>query len=65
VVRYLPFVLWIAITVVLLVTITSDFIFGRRDPRLWLMRMGLALIWPLAALSRAGRDILFRNGRDL
>jgi hypothetical protein len=63
--RYLPFILWFAITAMLLVAITSDFLFGRRDPRLWLMRMGLALVWPLAALSRAGREILFRNGREI
>jgi hypothetical protein len=63
--RYFPFILWVAITVVLIVSVTSDFAFGKSDVRRWLIRMGLALIWPFAALSRAGREVLFKNGRSI
>jgi hypothetical protein len=64
--RYLPFALWAAITIVLVLIALSDFFFGKSGARLFAVRIGLALIWPLALLSSAGRSILFRAvGREL
>lgn len=63
--RWLPFTLWAAITVVLVVIVISDFAFGKGDVKLLGKRMGLAFIWPLAALSRPGRDLLFNVGKEL
>jgi len=64
--RYLPFALWGAITIVLLLIAVSDLLFGKSGAKLFGMRVALALIWPLAVLSSAGRSILFRAvGREL
>jgi hypothetical protein len=64
--RYLPFALWSAITIVLVLIALSDFLFGKSGVKLLGIRIGLALIWPLAILSAAGRSILFRAvGREL
>jgi hypothetical protein len=64
--RYLPFALWAAITVVLVLVALSDFLFGKSGAKLLGMRVLLSLIWPLAILSAAGRSILFRAvGREL
>ncbi len=61
--RYIPFFLWIGGTVTLLLLILSDFVFGRGQPATLLKRAALALVWPLAALSRPGRELLFRENR--
>lgn len=64
--RYLPFALWGAITLALLLIALSDFLFGKSGAKLLGMRVGLAIIWPLAILSSAGRSILFRAvGKEL
>jgi hypothetical protein len=64
--RYLPFALWGAITIVLVLIALSDFLFGKSGVKLFGLRIALALIWPLALLSSAGRSILFRAvGREL
>jgi hypothetical protein len=64
--RYLPFALWGAITVVLILVALSDLVFGKSGIRLFGIRIALALIWPLAILSAAGRSILFRAvGKEL
>jgi hypothetical protein len=64
--RYLPFALWGAITVVLILVALSDLVFGTSGIRLFGIRIALALIWPLAILSAAGRSILFRAvGKEL
>jgi hypothetical protein len=64
--RYLPFALWGAITIVLILIGLSDLIFGKSGLRLFGIRLLLAVIWPLAILSAAGRNILFRAvGKEL
>jgi hypothetical protein len=64
--RYLPFALWGAITIVLILIALSDLIFGKSGLRLFGIRLALAVIWPLAILSAAGRNILFRAvGKEL
>lgn len=63
--RYIPFFLWIGGTVTLLLLILSDFIFGRGRPATLLKRAALALVWPVAALSRPGRELLFKTGKEL
>ena len=64
--RYLPFALWGAITIVLILIAVSDLLFGKSGLKLFGMRVGLALIWPIAILSAAGRSILFRAvGKEL
>ena len=57
--RYLLFTLWFAITVVLLVAVLSSGLFGRAPWKRTLYRACLALFWPLALLSQAGRNLLF------
>lgn len=61
--RYLPFIVYSAVTIVMLVFVLSDLVFRRDTFRRVLLRAALVLIWPLAALNRAGREILFRSGR--
>lgn len=63
--RYLPFAIYAAVTVVILGIVLSDFFFGRADVKRLAIRVALAFIWPLAALSRPGRDLLFNTGREL
>jgi hypothetical protein len=63
-VRYLPFILYSAVTIVMLAFVVSDLLFRRDSFRRVLLRILLVLIWPLAALNRAGREILFRSGRN-
>lgn len=63
--RYLPVALWAAITFVLLLIITSDFAFGKGDAKTFFKRLALSFVWPLAALSRPGRDLLFKYGSEL
>jgi hypothetical protein len=64
--RYLPFALWGAITIVLILIALSDLLFGKSGVKLFGLRVALALVWPLALLSAAGRSILFRAvGKEL
>ena len=63
--RYLPLVVWLSITVVFVFMSLSQFLFGARDFGKLLRRLGLALVWPLAMLSSAGRRILMDEGRNL
>jgi hypothetical protein len=64
--RYLPFALWGAITIVLILVALSDLVFGKSGIRLFGLRIALSVIWPLAILSAAGRSILFRAvGKEL
>lgn len=63
--RYAPIALWAAATFVLLLIVTSDFAFGKGDTKIYLQRIALAFVWPLAALSRPGRDLLFNYGSKL
>jgi len=60
--RYVLFLLWASITLFLIVTAISDFIFGRHDAGRLLTRIVISLVWPLAILSAAGRDFLFNRG---
>jgi hypothetical protein len=59
------FALWVGVTVVILAMCLSDFFFGKGDAKRLGKRAALAFIWPLAALSSAGRDFLFNAGKDL
>jgi hypothetical protein len=55
---------WVAVTVVLILMAVSDQLFGKSDLRRLGERILLALVWPLAILSPAGRSRLFRMGRN-
>ncbi len=59
--RYMLFTLWFAITVVLLVGVLSSGLFGRAPWKRTLYRALLALFWPLAVLSQAGRSPPFQR----
>jgi hypothetical protein len=63
--RYVPLFLWGGVTLVLVAIVVSEFAFGKGDAKLLGKRLGLALVWPVAALSRSGRNILFSAGRKL
>ena len=63
--RYWPFTLWVAITVVFIVYAVSDVIFGKSTARQLLTRVALSLVWPIALLSSSGRALLLNAGRGL
>ena len=63
--RWRLFYLWVAVTFVLIAISFSDFFFGRGNAKRLGLRVLLSFVWPLAALSSAGREILFRAGRKL
>lgn len=63
--RWIPFFLWVSGTIVLVLAIVSDFAFGDGNAKLLAKRLGLAIVWPLAALSKPGREILFNYGSKL
>jgi hypothetical protein len=63
--RYLPFTLWAAVTVVFFVFALSDAFFGKANAKQTVVRMALAVFWPVALLSRSGRQLLLAAGRGL
>lgn len=63
--RWRIFSIWVAITVVIMAFAVSDFLFNKTDARRLGLRLALACVWPLALLSSAGRELLFRSGRGL
>lgn len=60
--RWLPFFMYVSGTAMLTLFVLSDYAFGGADGKTTLKRFGLVFVWPLAALSRAGRDLLFKYG---
>lgn len=58
-------VLWIFGFLMLAAIATSSYLFSTEEPAArgarWTMRLKMALVWPIALLSRAGRARL-RNG---
>lgn len=63
--RWMLLPIWIAITAVLVIIVASDSLFAKkRDPRLG-MRFLLCLVWPIALLTKAGREVLFKNSEGL
>jgi len=62
--RWRLFAAWVAVTVVLVLMAVSDCLFGKGDLKQLGERVLLALVWPLALLSAAGRARLFRTGRE-
>ena len=63
--RYAIFGVWFALSAAFIVMSLSAFFFGRRDVRRLAKRVALAVIWPLALLSTAGRSVLLDEGKDL
>jgi hypothetical protein len=63
--RYTLFAFWCAITFVWMCIVLSDFVFNRISVGLFAARLALVLIWPLAILSSAGRNVLFKEGMHL
>lgn len=63
--RYLLFALYVSSLITMILMVLSDFFFGHSSGRDLGRRLLLVLVWPIAILSRAGRVILFNNGRDL
>jgi hypothetical protein len=63
--RYLPFALWAAITVVLIAMSLSSFLFGSLQARQLAINVVLALVWPIALLSGAGRQALLQMGKSV
>ena len=63
--RYAIFGVWFALSVAFIVMSLSAFFFGRRDVHRLAKRVALAVIWPLALLSTAGRSVLLDEGKDL
>lgn len=63
--RYVPLVFYVAITIWFLFFVASDYMFGRGDPKVLAKRVGIALVWPIALFSSAGRKILLQTGSEL
>lgn len=63
--RWRVFAVWAAITVVFMAIAVSDLLFGKSDAKKFGLRLALSVVWPLALLSSAGRELLFKSGRDL
>jgi hypothetical protein len=63
--RYIPFAIWVGITLWFLVMSVSSYYFGDGGVRLLAKRIGLSFVWPLAMLSREGRNIILSYGRKL
>ena len=55
---------WAAVTFYVLWSATSALLFSNppRNFALYFKRLGLALVWPLALGSKAGRDLIFNIG---
>jgi len=64
-IRILPLVVWLAGTFSAIVFVSSDYFFGQRPARQFLRSLLLALVWPLALLSAAGRQLLLTAWRKL
>jgi hypothetical protein len=62
--RYLAFTLWAAITLVLIGISFSSFVFGSLKAREFGIHVALAIVWPIALLSRDGRRMLKQIGRS-
>lgn len=63
--RWLPFLLYVSGTILLALVVFSDYAFGSADGQTTLKRFALVAVWPVAALSRKGRDLLFKYGSDV
>lgn len=62
-IRYLAFYLWVGVTAWMALTVAADHFFGTETTRKrTAVRFLLVVLWPLAILSRRGRDILFKEG---
>jgi hypothetical protein len=63
----LVYLVWLAGLVVLALIATSQLLFastGENRVSRWISQLSLAVLWPIAALTRAGRETLrarFRN----
>ena len=61
--EYLGFYLWVGITAWFVIMVFADHFFGNRATRKrTALRFFLVMLWPLAILSRRGRDIVFKEG---
>ena len=62
-IEYFGFYIWVGITAWLLFTVLADHFFGTAPTRKrTAVRFLLVVLWPLAMLSRRGRDIVFKEG---
>ena len=57
--RWKLFPFYIAGTLVLLLMSLSAWLFGDSGFKLFAKRVGFCFIWPLAMLSKSGRNVLF------
>jgi hypothetical protein len=62
--RYWLFIAYVAISGVLMLWALSDCVYGSSSFKKLAVRMVLALIWPFALISNAGRDTLLYFGRE-
>lgn len=63
--RWRFFEVYAAITLVLILLCFSDFFFGDGKAKQLAIRLMFCFLWPIAALSSTGREILFKQGRGL
>jgi len=62
--RWILFAVWVAVTVSIVLFALSDFIWGKGNLKKLGTYVALAFVWPLAALSKPGRDYLFNIWRE-
>jgi len=58
--RWKLFAIYFAGTVLLLMMALSAWLFGNSGFKLFMKRVGFCFIWPLAMLSKDGRNVLFK-----
>lgn len=63
--RWRLFAIYVTGTVMLLILCISDFFIGDGRAKELMIRLLLCFLWPFAALSSRGRDLLFKYGRGL
>jgi len=63
--RWWIFDIWFSITVLFVLIAISTFVFAKDGWKRLGMRVMLAVVWPFAMLSRAGRNLLFKVGEKL
>lgn len=61
--RY-PILLLIGVTFMFIMWSLSDLVFGGSGWRIFVRRLLLAVIWPLAILTASGRRVLFNYGES-
>lgn len=62
--RYMVFIVYVATSVALAFWALSDLVYGSTSFKKFGVRLLLCIVWPLALLSKAGRETLLFFGKE-